>query len=74
MADKAYLTYSGYPGGQKSIIAQDLLKKKPIAILEIAVKGMLPKTKLGRAMFKKLFVYEGSDHPHQAQQPEEFKF
>ncbi len=74
MLDKEYLTYSGYPGGQKSIMAKDLMKKKPIAILEIAVKGMLPKTKLGRAMFKKLFVYEGTEHPHQAQKPEEFKF
>lgn len=74
MDDKEYLTYSGYPGGQKSIAARDLMKKKPIAILEIAVKGMLPKTKLGRAMIKKLYVYEGSDHPHQAQKPEEFKF
>ncbi|MFN7119245.1 MAG: 50S ribosomal protein L13 [Saprospiraceae bacterium] len=74
MADKEYLTYSGYPGGQKSIMAQDLLKKKPIAIVETAIKGMLPKTKLGRAMFKKLFVYEGAEHPHQAQKPEEFKF
>lgn len=74
MVDKTYLTYSGYPGGQKSIRAEELLEKKPIAIVETAVKGMLPKTKLGRAMFKKLFVYEGAEHPHQAQQPEEFKF
>jgi large subunit ribosomal protein L13 len=72
--DKVYLTYSGYPGGQRSVVAKDLLKKKPIAILEIAVKGMLPKTKLGRAMFKKLYVYEGAAHPHQAQQPQEFGF
>lgn len=74
MGDKTYLTYSGYPGGQKSIRAEELLNKKPIAIVETAVKGMLPKTKLGRAMFKKLFVYEGAEHPHQAQKPEEFKF
>jgi len=74
MEDKAYLTFSGYPGGQKSIKAEDLLRKKPIAILETAVRGMLPKTKLGRAMIKKLFVYEGPNHSHQAQKPEEFKF
>lgn len=74
MDDKIYLTYSGYPGGQKSIVAKDLMRKKPLAIIEIAVKGMLPKTKLGRAMIKKLFLYEGADHPHQAQKPEEFRF
>lgn len=74
MDDKEYLTYSGYPGGQKSIVAKDLLVKKPIAIVETAVKGMLPKNKLGRAMFKKLFVYEGTEHPHQAQKPETFNF
>lgn len=74
MADKVYLRYSGYPGGQKSITAGELMEKKPIAILEKAVKGMLPKNKLGREMFKKLFVYEGSEHPHAAQKPEPFKF
>jgi large subunit ribosomal protein L13 len=74
MDDKEYITYSGYPGGQKRIVAKDLLVKKPIAIVETAVKGMLPKTKLGRAMFKKLFVYEGVEHPHQAQKPEPFNF
>ena len=51
-----------------------MLEKKPIAIIEKAVKGMLPKNKLGRAMFKKLFVYEGGEHPHTAQKPEPFKF
>ncbi len=70
MAQKVYLSYSLYPGGQKSIKAEDLLKKKPIMIVEEAVKGMLPKTKLGRAMFKKMFVYAGSEHPHSAQKPE----
>ncbi len=74
MADKTYLSYSLYPGGQKSITAQELLDKKPIKIMEKAVKGMLPKTKLGNAMFKKLFVYEGGEHPHVAQKPEPFKF
>ena len=66
---KTYITYSGYPGGQKSIVAKDLNAKKPYALVENAVKGMLPKNRLGRAMFKKLFVYQGSEHPHTAQQP-----
>lgn len=74
MAAKEYLTYSGYPGGQKATIAKELLIKKPYAIIENAVKGMLPKTKLGRAQVKKLFIYEGADHRHQAQKPEPFNF
>lgn len=73
-ADKVYLTYSGYPGGQKSRTAEEMFTKKPIAVIEKAVRGMLPKTKLGRAMIKKLFVYEGTEHPHLAQKPEPFKF
>ena len=74
MDQKVYLSYSLYPGGQKSVIVKDLLVKKPIMPLEHAVKGMLPKGKLGRAMFKKLFVYKGSNHTHQAQKPEPFTF
>ena len=74
MSDKVYLRYSGYPGGQKAITAENLMAKKPNAVIETAIKGMLPKNKLGRAMFKKLFVYAGADHPHQAQKPEPFKF
>lgn len=70
MNQKEYLTYSLHPGGQKSILAKDLIVKKPIKIVEEAVKGMLPKTKLGRAMYKKLFVYAGAEHPHSAQKPE----
>lgn len=68
---KTYIRYSGYPGGQKSTTAKELLEKKPTAIVEKAVKGMLPKNTLGRQMFKKLFVYEGSEHKHEAQQPKE---
>jgi large subunit ribosomal protein L13 len=71
---KSYLTYSGYPGGQKEIAVQKLMNEKPERILEKAVRGMLPKTKLGRAMIKKLFVYTGTEHPHVAQKPAEFKF
>jgi large subunit ribosomal protein L13 len=74
MDDKVYLSYTGYPGGQKSITAKEVLAKHPERIIEKAVKGMLPKTKLGRAMYKKLFVYTGSEHPHQAQKPQPFKF
>ena len=71
--DKEYLSYSGYPGGQKSITAKELQAKNPNLIIEKAVKGMLPKNKLGRAMIKKLFVYTGAEHPHGAQKPEELK-
>lgn len=73
MDDKVYLTFSGYPGGQKSATAKELMAKKPTAIVENAVRGMLPKTKLGRAMIKKLFVYTGEEHPHFAQKPQPFK-
>ncbi len=66
---KEYLRYSGYPGGLKRRTANEMLEKKPEAILEKAVRGMLPKTRLGRAVFKKLYVYTGSEHPHTAQQP-----
>ncbi len=71
---KEYITFSGYPGGQKSRTARETLDKKPIDIIENAVRGMLPKNSLGRQMFKKLFVYTGEEHPHQAQQPEDFTF
>ncbi|MCP3928170.1 MAG: 50S ribosomal protein L13 [Bacteroidetes bacterium] len=71
---KEYTTYSGYPGGQKKINAKSLQEKKYYAVIENAVRGMLPKNRLGRVMFKKLFVYEGTEHPHAAQKPEPFKF
>lgn len=70
MFQKEYITYSNYPGGQKRTIARDLMVKKPTALIENAVRGMLPKTKLGRAQIKKLFVYAGAEHPHQGQKPE----
>ncbi|MDO3379421.1 50S ribosomal protein L13 [Geoalkalibacter halelectricus] len=72
MADKMYYRHSGFPGGIKSINAEKLLAAKPEELIKKAVKGMLPKNKLGRQMFKKLKVYAGADHPHQAQQPKEF--
>lgn len=71
---KTYQRYSGYPGGQKERTAKEMLEKKPFDILEKAVRGMLPKNKLGRAMIKKLFLYEGTEHPYTAQKPEPFKF
>jgi large subunit ribosomal protein L13 len=71
---KLYDHYTGYPGGLKEETASSLLKRKPEDVIERAVKGMLPKNRLGRKMFKKLFVYAGAEHPHGAQQPKEFKF
>jgi len=73
-AEKTYINFSGYPGGKKEEIAQDLLKRRPEVILERAIKGMLPKNRLGRKLYKKLFVYAGAAHPHGAQQPKELKF
>ncbi len=73
-SQKEYISYSGYPGGQKRKVAEDLKASKPQAIIEKAVRGMLPKNKLGRKMFKKLFVYAGKEHRHHAQKPEPFKF
>jgi large subunit ribosomal protein L13 len=69
MKKKVYLRHSGYPGGQKSKTAQQIMDAHPTRLIEIAVKGMLPKNKLGRAMYKKLFVYAGAEHPHAAQKP-----
>lgn len=66
---KIYYRHSGYPGGLKSITLRDQLQKHPERVLEAAVRGMLPKNRLGRKMFKKLKVYASDSHPHQAQQP-----
>ncbi len=71
---KSYINYSGYPGGKKEEAAGDLLKRRPDVIIERAVKGMLPKNRLGRKMYKKLFVYAGGEHPHSAQNPKELIF
>lgn len=70
--EKMYRWHSGYPGGLKETSAETLLAKHPERIVAWAIKGMLPKTKLGRKMGKKLKVYVGGEHPHQAQQPEPF--
>lgn len=71
---KQYLRHTGYPGGQRSKSARQLLAERPERVVENAVRGMLPKNRLGRAMYKKLFVYAGTEHPHAAQQPEEFNY
>lgn len=68
--DKEYITYSGYPGGQKVATAKEVMAKKPTFMVEKAIKGMLPKNRLGSAMYRNLFVYAGTDHPHEAQKPE----
>ena len=70
---KLYYSHSTYPGGLKSITAGKLLEKAPEELIRKAVKGMLPKNKLGRQMYRKLKVYRGAEHPHQAQQPRELK-
>ncbi len=72
--DKEYQRFTGYPGGLRRRTAKEMLDVKPEMVLELAVKGMLPKTKLGKAMIKKLFLYTEASHPHTAQQPEPFKF
>jgi len=71
--DKKYYNHSGYMGGIKEITAKKLFEKKPEEIIIKAVKGMLPKNKLGRKMFKKLKVYAGTEHPHSAQKPEKLE-
>ncbi|GAO41987.1 50S ribosomal protein L13 [Flavihumibacter petaseus] len=74
LEQKVYENFSGYPGGRKEEVAKDLLKRRPEVVIERAVKGMLPKNRLGRKMYKKLFVYNDATHPHAAQQPKELKF
>ncbi|MGA8943668.1 MAG: 50S ribosomal protein L13 [Thermoactinomyces sp.] len=70
---KIYYRHSQYPGGLKATSAQEMRERHPERIIQLAVKGMLPKGKLGRQQFKKLKVYAGSEHPHQAQQPVEWE-
>jgi large subunit ribosomal protein L13 len=73
MDDKMYYRHSRYPGGLKSRTMREQLGKFPERIIQEAVKGMMPKTKLGRAQMKKLKIYKGGEHPHQAQQPSELE-
>jgi large subunit ribosomal protein L13 len=70
LTDKMYRRHTGYPGGLREIAAGDLMAKKPEQVIRLAILGMLPKSKLGKAMGKKLKVYKGSQHPHSAQKPE----
>ncbi|MFV0362346.1 MAG: 50S ribosomal protein L13 [Suipraeoptans sp.] len=74
LEQKIYYNHSEYVGGMKETTLAELMKKKPEAVIELAVKGMLPKGPLGRSMHKKLFVYAGPDHKHAAQKPEELTF
>lgn len=67
--NKMYYRHSGFPGGIKQTSFEKMMQKNPIAVIEIAIKGMLPKNSLGRDMYRKLKVYAGSEHPHTAQQP-----
>ena len=69
MTDKEYIRHTGYPGGQRIVKADALMKKNPTRLIEYAVKGMLPKNRLGAAIFKNLYVYEGPEHKHEAQKP-----
>jgi large subunit ribosomal protein L13 len=71
--DKVYTRHTGFPGGQRFITAEAMLVKNPIGLIEHAVKGMLPKNRLGSALYRNLHVYTGSSHPHEAQQPKKIE-
>ena len=72
-SDKEYVRHTGYPGGQRITTAQELLKKNPIGLVEKAVKGMLPKNRLGSELYRNLHVYAGASHPHEAQKPKKIE-
>ncbi len=74
MNNKVYTRHTGYPGGQRFATPREVLAKNPRGVVEAAVKGMLPKNKIGSELFRNLYVYAGTEHPHQAQQPKEIKF
>ncbi len=74
MTDKEYVRHTGHPGGQRFATPREILNKHPHRVVEMAVKGMLPKNRLGRRLFTNLHVYAGGEHPHSAQQPKEIKF
>jgi large subunit ribosomal protein L13 len=69
-AEKRYYRHSGYPGGLRSRTLDEMLERRPEEVVRLAVKGMLPRTRLGRAQLRKLKIYAGPDHPHAAQKPE----
>ena len=74
MEQKKYYSHSGYPGGLKEKTLKELLERKPEEVIRKAVRGMIPKNKLGRTVYKKLKVYRGPHHPHEAQKPQEYLF
>ena len=69
ITDKEYVRHTGFPGGQRFATPKDMLSRKPIWVIEHAVKGMLPKNRLANALFRNLYVYAGTEHPHEAQKP-----
>ena len=69
LTDKQYVRHTGFPGGQRFATPKDMLSRKPIWVIEHAVKGMLPKNRLANALFRNLYVYAGTEHPHEAQKP-----
>ena len=71
LTDKQYVRHTGYPGGQRFATPKDMLSRKPIWVIEHAVKGMLPKNRLANALFRNLYVYAGTEHPHEAQKPKQ---
>ncbi len=73
LTDKQYVRHTGYPGGQRFSTPKEMLQRKPIWVIEHAVKGMLPKNRLGAEMFRNLHVYSGPEHPHEAQQPKKIE-
>ena len=70
---KEYIRYTGYPGGQRRIVAKDMKANHPVRLVEFAVKGMLPKNRLGRQILKNLYIYPGAEHPHEAQEPKKIE-
>jgi len=71
MTDKVYVRHTGYPGGQRYTTPKELLNHTPLAVVQHAIKGMLPKTRLGSDLYRNLYVYTGNEHPHQAQNPKQ---
>ena len=72
--DRRIFTYSGYPGGQRQLAPKEISEKNPARLVELSVRGMLPKNTMGRQLFRSLHVYAGAEHPHTANQPKEIKF
>jgi large subunit ribosomal protein L13 len=72
-ADKEYVRHTGYPGGQRFTPAEEMLEKHPMRLIEHAVRGMLPRNRLGRALYKNMHLYAGNEHPHEAQNPQKIE-